>query len=132
MSTSSASAKPGAMKIYAFPLNDEGLVEGKRKVLYDFGAEAGCDGMTLDEKGNLYLAVRGLKRPGVLVLNPEGKEIAFIPTGAAQPGAKEPKGIPANVTFGIGDERTMLYVTVDKSLYRIPLKVAGAKKPFEK
>lgn len=125
-------AKPGAMKIYAFPLNDEGLVEGKRRTLYDFGQEAGCDGMTLDEKGNLYLAVRSLKRPGVLVLNPEGKEIAFIPTGPSQSGTKEPKGIPANVTFGIGDEKKILYVTVDTSLYRIPLKVAGARRPFEK
>jgi gluconolactonase len=125
-------AKPGAMKIYAFPLNDEGLVEGDRKILYDYGEEAGCDGMTVDEKGNLYLATRSLKRPGVLVLNPEGKEIAFIPTGPSQSGAKEPRGIPANVTFGIGDESKVLYVTVDKSLYRIPLKVAGVKKPFEK
>jgi gluconolactonase len=124
--------KKGAMKIYAFALNDEGAVEGERKVIYDFGDENGCDGMTIDEKGNLYLASRSLKRPGVLVINPEGKEIAFIPTGASQPGAKEAKGIPANVTFGIGDERKMLYVTVDKSLYRIPVKVAGAKKPFEK
>ncbi len=125
-------AKKGAMKVYAFPLDDEGLVKGPRKVLYDFGTENGCDGMTVDEKGNLYLASRSLKRPGVLVLDPEGKELAFIPTGASQPEAKEPKGLPSNVTFGIGDEKNMLYVTVDQSLYRIPLKTIGLKKPFEK
>ncbi len=125
-------ATKGAMKIYAFSLDDEGLVKGPRKVLYDFGQENGCDGMTVDQAGNLYLAARSLKRPGVLVLNPEGKEIAFLPTGLAQPGAREPKGLPSNVTFGIGDEKNVLYVTVDVSLYRVRLKTAGAKMPFEK
>src|SRR5262249_47877992 len=114
--------KPGAMKVYAFPLGADGLVNGPRKTLVDFGAEAGCDGMTVDVKGNVYLAVRSLKRPGVLVIDPAGAEVAFIPTGVSQPGAKEPVGIPANVTFGIGEESKTLYVTVDKSLYRIRLK----------
>jgi len=124
--------KKGAMKVYAFALDEEGLVKGPRKVLYDFGEENGCDGMTVDEKGNVYLTSRSLKRPGVLVIDPEGKELAFIPTGPSQKGAKEPKGIPSNVTFGIGEEKNTLYVTVDKSLYRIRLKTAGAKMPFEK
>jgi gluconolactonase len=117
--------KPGAMKVYAFPLGEGGLVAGKRKTIYDFGTEAGCDGMTVDVKGNVYLAARSLKRPGVLVLDPGGKEVAFIPTGAPQPGAKMPKGIPSNCTFGVGKESKTLYVTVDTSLYRIGLKVDG-------
>jgi gluconolactonase len=123
---------PGAMKIYAFALGNDGLVEGSRKVLYDFGTEAGCDGMCVDAKGNLYLTARSPKRPGVLVLNPEGKEIAFIPTGASQAGAKEPVGLPSNVCFGSGAESKTLYITVDKSLYRIPLKAEGYHIPFEK
>jgi gluconolactonase len=124
--------KPGAMKLLAFALDDEGLVKGPPRVLIDFGTEAGIDGMAVDEKGQLYLAVRSLKRPGVLVTDPDGKEIAFIPTGPSQPGAKEPVGIPSNCTFGIGDERSTLYVTIDKSLYRIRLKVPGLKQAFEK
>jgi gluconolactonase len=124
--------KPGAMKVHAFPLGRDGLVAGPRKTLIDFGAEAGCDGMTLDRRGNLYLAVRSLKRPGVLVLDPAGKEIAFIPTGPSQPGAKAPKGIPANCCFGAGAESKVLYVTVDTSLYRIPLKVEGWHPAWEK
>ncbi len=124
--------KPGAMKVYAFPLGRDGLVAGPRRTLIDFGAEAGCDGMTLDRRGNLYLAVRSLKRPGVLVLDPAGKEVAFIPTGPSQPGAKAPKGIPANCCFGLGDESKVLYVTVDTSLYRIPLKVEGWHPTWEK
>jgi gluconolactonase len=124
--------KPGAMKVYAFPLGADGLVNGPRKTLVDFGEEAGCDGMTVDVKGNVYLAVRSLIRPGVLVIDPAGTEVAFIPTGVPQPGAKEPVGIPANVTFGIGEESKTLYVTVDKSLYRIRLKVDGYHVAFDK
>jgi gluconolactonase len=124
--------KKGAMKLYAFPLGADGLVAGPRQTLIDFGTEDGIDGMTVDVKGNLYLAVRSLKRPGVWVTDPAGKEIAFIPTGPSQPGTKEPTGIPANVAFGLGDESSTLYVTVDKSLYRIRLKIDGWHIPFEK
>ena len=123
--------KKGAMKLYAFPLGDDGLVHGRRKTLYDLGTENGFDGMAVDEKGNLYLAQRSLKRPGILVLNPEGKELAFIPTAPPQPGAKEPTGIPSNCCFGAGDEKSTLYLTVDVSLYRIRLKIPGAKHPWE-
>ncbi|MGH7138429.1 MAG: SMP-30/gluconolactonase/LRE family protein, partial [Pirellulales bacterium] len=57
----------GAMKIFAFPLDEQGLVSGNRRTLYDFGRESGCDGMTLDSQGNLYLTSRSQKRPGVLI-----------------------------------------------------------------
>jgi gluconolactonase len=126
--------KKGPMKVYAFALDRNGRVKGKDKgkTIWDYKDEDGCDGMTVDAKGNLYLATRSLKRPGVLVITPKGKEIAFIPTGKPQPGAKEPTGIPANVTFGIGDESNVLYVTVDKSLYRIQLKVTGLAPRFKK
>jgi gluconolactonase len=119
---------PGPMTIYAFPLGPDGKVSGARKTIYDFGDQAGCDGMCVDEKGNIYLTARGLKRPGVLVLNPAGQEIAFIPTGPANQVAdpkKPPVGLPSNVEFGIGDEAHVLYVTIDFSLFRIPLKVKG-------
>jgi gluconolactonase len=117
--------KPGAMKVYAYPLGPDGLIAGKRRTLLDFGSESGCDGMTVDVRGNIYLASRRLKRPGVLVIDPAGKEVAFIPTGPSQPGAKAPKGVPSNVTFGRGAESKTLYVTVDVSLYRIGLKIDG-------
>jgi gluconolactonase len=119
--------KQGPMKIYAFARNADGSV-GQRRTLYDFGDEKGCDGMTVDEHGNLYLTVRSARRPGVLVLNPQGNEIAHIPTGPANQDASNPEsvvGLPSNVEFGIGPEAHVLYITVDKSLYRIPLKVRG-------
>ncbi|HTU89877.1 MAG TPA: SMP-30/gluconolactonase/LRE family protein [Gemmataceae bacterium] len=129
---SAPAPKPGAMKVHAFPLDADGRVKGPGKVLIDFGMEGGCDGMTIDRKGNLYLAVRSLKRPGIWVLDPDGKEAAYIPTGPSQPGGKEPKGIPSNCCFGIGAESRTLYITVDTSLYRIPLKVEGHHIPFER
>ena len=117
---------PPAMKIYAFPLGNGGLVAGRPRTLVDFGAEAGCDGMTVDERGNVYLSVRSLKRPGVMVINPDGKEVGFIPTGQPNQKATEtPVGLASNVEFGIGKQANMLYVTVDLSLYRIALKVKG-------
>jgi gluconolactonase len=125
--------KPGAMKVYAFPLGIDGKVSGPRRTMLDFGKQAGCDGMTVDTKGNLYLAARSLIRPGIIVLNPEGKEVAFIPTGLSQPdGTKEPVGLPSNVAFGIGKEHHTLYITVDKSLYRIPVKAEGFQLPSAK
>jgi gluconolactonase len=121
--------KKGAMKLYAFTLGEDGLVKGERKTIIDFGEEDGIDGMRVDVKGNLYMAVRSHKRPGVWVADPMGKELAYIPTAKPQTGAKEPRGIPANVEFGRGDESSTLYVTVDKSLYRIPLKIDGYHLP---
>jgi gluconolactonase len=121
-----AAPKQGAMKIYSFPLGKDGMIVGKRKTFYDFGDAKGCDGMCVDVKGNVYLTGRDPARPGVLIISPEGKEVGFIPTGPAD---QDPKGklvgIPSNVEFGIGNESKVLYVTVDMSLYRIPMLVEG-------
>ena len=122
--------KPGAMKIYAFPLDADGKVGGARQTIYDFGDQSGCDGMTVDEKGNVYLTSRGMKRPGVLVIDPTGKEVAFIPTGLSNQPEDSAVGKPSNVEFGIGDEANVLYVTIDKSLFRIALKVKGLHVQF--
>ncbi len=124
--------KKGAMKVYSFPLGPDGLVAGPRKTLVDYGEEEGCDGMTVDSKGNIYLTNRSPKRPGVQVINPTGKEVAFIPTGAPQSGDDKLKGMPSNVDFGIGDESNMLYITIDLSLYRIRLKSEGWHIPWAK
>lgn len=124
--------KKGAMKLYAFPLGDDGLVHGERKTLIDFGQENGIDGMAVDVKGNLYLAVRSLKRPGIWITDPNGKELAYIPTGVANQSPEKPVGIPSNVCFGRGDESKVLYVTIDLSLYRIPVKIDGWHLPLQK
>jgi gluconolactonase len=124
----------GDMKIYAWKLDKDGLIKGKRQTFVDFGEEKGCDGMCVDAAGNVYLTSRSTNRPGVMVVNPEGKEIAFIPTGPASQkvdAEHPPVGLPSNVEFGIGDEINMLYVTVDTSLYRIRLKAKGFHVQYE-
>lgn len=123
----------GAMKIYAFPLDADGLVNGPRKTLVDYGSENGCDGMTIDSKGNVYLTCRSAKRPGVQVIDPEGTEIAFIPTGPTnQDESGKLVGLPSNADFGVGEESNMLYITVDLSLFRIKLKAKGHHIPWAK
>jgi gluconolactonase len=119
--------KRGAMKIYAFPLDDQGLVSGPSRTLVDFGKENGPDGMRVDTQGNIYMACRSLARPGVMVIDPTGRELAFVETGPRnQTGLFDNwKGIPSNVEFGIGDDAHSLYVTIDKSLYRIRVKTTG-------
>jgi gluconolactonase len=119
--------KRGAMKIYAYPLGEDGKVSGAKRTLIDFGKENGCDGMRVDTRGNLYMAIRSLAKPGILVADPTGKELAFLPTGPRdQKGLFEDwRGIPSNVEFGVGDTSNVLYVTVDKSLYRIKVNTRG-------
>ena len=119
------------MKLHALRLGEDGLVAGPRKTIIDFGMEDGIDGMAVDVKGNLYLAVRSLKRPGIWVTDAAGKELAYIPTAKSQVDAKPPAGIPSNCCFGSGEESKTLYVTVDQSLWRIRLKIDGWHIPLE-
>lgn len=70
----------------------------------------GGDGLTVDNKGNLYIT-SGL---GLQVFNPEGKALGII----ALPEQ------PANVTFGGRDYKT-LYVTARTSVYTIAMEATG-------
>ena len=82
----------------------------------------------------------------MLVLDPGGSELAFIPTGpetsatdappvVLQPAQAEalpqPSGLPSNVEFGLGEDRHSLYITVDVSLYRIRLKTRGYHRQYK-
>ena len=97
-------ADPGASKTYVYSVGKDGSLS-KRKL----AAPEGSDGMTLDERGNLYLT-----RGGVKIISPEAELIETITL---------PEG-PANVTFGGTDGRT-LFITARKSLYSIGMKVKG-------
>ncbi len=122
---------PGPMKIYAYPLGPDGRVSGDRKTLVDFGTNAGCDGMTVDSRGRIYLTVRSLAQPGVLVINPKGRQVAFLPTGPPMQQRGQTVGLPSNVEFGLGDELDVLYVTIDTSLYRIRLNARGYHRQYK-
>jgi gluconolactonase len=95
-----------------------------RRVLIDYSKLAkpcsGPDGIIADENGNLWVASRCEHRPGVQVLNPQGKELAYISTG---------KELPTNVGFGRGADSNLLYLTSGKSLYRIRVGARGYQLP---
>lgn len=107
----------GRMALLAYDLHADGSATFRR-LLVDYSPQDGPDGLIVDADGNLYVAVRDVTRPGIVVYSPEGKELAYIPTE-----------IPTNVGFGRGDERQTLYITAGKSLYRIRLNKAGYQLP---
>lgn len=97
-------ADPGDKKTYVYDIQGDGSLANRRLI-----APQGSDGMTLDERGNLYLTGEG-----VSVYNPEGKKILEI-------GVPER---PANVCFGGKDNKT-LFITARTGFYAVPMAVAG-------
>lgn len=73
-------------------------------------APSGTDGLSLDEKGNLYLTAKG----GVEVFAPDGSSLGIIELGENG----------ANMTFGGPDGKT-LFVTAQTGLYAIDMLVKG-------
>ena len=78
-------------------------------VLRAAGARGGCDGLKLDQRGNLFATGPG----GVLIISPTGKHLGTLATGTRI----------ANVAWG-NDGRT-LYLTADSYLCRIRTKTKG-------
>lgn len=72
--------------------------------------ELGSDGMTIDDKGNVYLTGNG-----VTVYNPTGEQIAHIPV---------PEPWTANICFG-GNDRHTLFITASKGVYGLQMRVKG-------
>jgi gluconolactonase len=87
---------------------------GRTKVIHDFGSGRGIDGMTVTTDGRIVTAAGSRPSAGVVVLSPDGKILATIPT---------PED-PANVEFG-GDDSKTLYICAGKSLYRIKTTMTG-------
>lgn len=114
----------GARRIRAYELRPDGSV-GAERLLYDFYPGRSADGMAIDAEGNLYAAAglhrrRGSSetldtRPGVHVISPEGKLLAFVET---------PEDTVTNCTFGGPDLRT-LYVTCGKLLLSLRTRIPG-------
>jgi gluconolactonase len=114
-----AAPAKGHHVLQAYDLAADGTASNRR-VLVDYHPYSGPDGIVADVEGNLYAAVRAENRPGIAVYNPEGKELAFIPTG---------EELPTNVGFGRGEESNVLYVTSGKSLYKIKMAKDGYQLP---
>jgi gluconolactonase len=106
-------AGKGSRQLLAYALKEDGTI-GPKRVLHDFGADRGIDGMTVTTEGLIVATAGANKTAGVYVFNTEGNKIGFLPT---------PED-PSNCCFGEKDLKT-LYVTAGKSLYRVPTKLAG-------
>jgi gluconolactonase len=96
----------GADRTYAYDIQPDGSLTNK--TLF---CTKGSDGMTIDEKGNIYITGKG-----VTVFDKTGKQIEHIDV-------QEPW--TANVSFGGKDHQT-LFITASKSLYSIHLIFKGA------
>lgn len=94
-------------KTWRYSINPDGTLSGKKLF-----AELGSDGMTIDNKGNIYLTGKG-----VTIFNSDGVLIENIPV---------PEGWTANVCFG-GKDRHLLFITASKSVYGIKMKVKGVR-----
>jgi gluconolactonase len=113
-----------ARVIRAYDLKPDGSLANHR-VLHTFYPGRSGDGMRVDVAGNLYVAAglhktRGSSetldtRPGIHVLTPQGKLVAFVET---------PEDTITNCAFGGPDHRT-LYVTCGRFLLSLPTKLAG-------
>ena len=84
-------AHKGRMALLAYDLHPDGTATF-REVMVDYYPEDGPDGLVVDAEGNLYVAVRDVTRPGIVVYAPSGDELAYIPTPE----------VPTNVAFGRG------------------------------
>ena len=115
--TADIPTRKGQMALLAYDLHPDGSATF-RKLLVDYLPEDGPDGLTVDVEGNLYIAERSLKRPGIAIRSPEGKELAFIPTV-----------LPTNVGFGRGENSNTLYITAGIGLYRINVMKQGYHLP---
>ncbi len=97
-------ADAGDGKTYVYRIEPGGSLADRK-----LAAPVGSDGLTLDERGNLYLT-----RNVVHVYCPEGKKITAIEVPEA----------PSNVCFG-GKDRQTLFITARKGLYAIAMNVRG-------
>jgi len=97
----------GDNKTYKYAINTDGTLQSPQLF-----TEQGSDGMTIDNKGNIYLTGKG-----VTVYNPEGKQIEHIDI---------PEAWTGNVCFG-GKNRDKLFITASESIYVLDMQVKGVQ-----
>ena len=100
-------AEAKANRILRYDIQPDGSLSN-RQVFADMGS----DGMTIDDRGNIYLT-----GDGVTVFDKDGQQIAHFPIR---------EDWTANVCFG-GKERDVLFITASKSVYTLKMLVHGVK-----
>lgn len=97
----------GGWKLYSFTINKNGTLSNRQLF-----ANEGGDGITLDNRGNVYVAGKG-----VTVYNSRGQKIKHIDV---------PEKWTANVCFG-GVNRNILFITASTAIYTLETLVTGAE-----
>ncbi len=97
-------ADHGADKTYSYTINTDGTLSNKKLF-----APQGSDGMTMDQRGNLYLTASDIS-----VFDAAGKKIETIDIPER----------PANVCFSGADRKT-LFITARTSIYSLRMQVKG-------
>ena len=100
-------AEAKANRILKYDIQTDGSLSNRQVF-----ANMGSDGMTIDDRGNIYLT-----GDGVTVFDKNGQQIAHFPI---------PENWTANVCFG-GKERDVLFITASKSVYTLKMLVHGVK-----
>ncbi|WP_026945630.1 SMP-30/gluconolactonase/LRE family protein [Algoriphagus marincola] len=95
----------GDSKTYRYEIREDGYLINK-----ELFCEMGSDGMTIDNRGNIYLT-----GDGVTVFSSKGEKIAHIPV---------PAKWTANVTFAALDRKT-LFITAMDAVYTLQMKTRG-------
>ncbi len=96
-----------AGKTYRYDIQEDGSLSNKTLFV-----ELGCDGMTLDNAGNVYLTTSG--KQAVDIFSPSGELLESIQVPEK----------PSNVCFG-GKDRNQLFITARTSIYRVGLNAKG-------
>lgn len=91
---------------YRYRIQRDGTLTDKHLL-----CKLGSDGMTLDEKGNVYLSGRG-----VTVFDRTGNQIEHIDV---------PEAWVGHVAFG-GKDHHLLFITASKGIYGLQMRVRGA------
>jgi gluconolactonase len=94
-------------KTYQYTINKDGTLSNAQLFV-----NMGSDGMTIDDRGNVYLTGKG-----VTVFNNQGQQIAHIAI---------PEKWTANVAFG-GKHRNRLFITASETIYVLDMKVKGVE-----
>ena len=100
-----ADARAG--KTYRYRISEDGSLKNR-----ELFVEQGSDGMSIDEKGNIYLTGKG-----VTVYNAAGQKIHQIDV---------PAKWTANVCFG-GKQKNILFITASESIYTLQMQVKGGE-----
>jgi gluconolactonase len=97
----------GGNAVYKFNIDKNGTLSDKK-----FFANHTSDGMTMDERGNVYLTGKG-----VTVYDSEGQKIKHFDI---------PEDWTGNICFG-GRDKNILFIAASKSIYIVHMNVKGIK-----